>query len=450
MKVKDLAANPKNPRRITDAKLAQLAKSMREFGDLSGIVFNLSTGNVVGGHQRTKNLDTDATVTIIKDYDRITRTGTKAEGYVEQDGERFAYRAVCWSHEKEMAANIAANKGAGEWDVDQLGEWIRELSSFDIDYDMDLTMFDAEELGQFALPGEEDEKNVGALAAAFIVPPFSVLDTKQGYWQDRRRAWLEKTGNLTESKEKVLSGSTLMASINGGSSNFDPVLAEIMYHWFNVPGGHILDPFGGEQTKGVVAGELGYRYTGVEFRKEQVAINKKATARYDGVEYFCGDSNRLAKIVPKAKYDFCLTSPPYYDLEVYSDADMSALPSYSEFMKQYRGIFAQVYDLLRPNAFLAVKVGEIRDSKTGVYRNFVGDNIACFTSIGFQYYNEFTLLNSVGTGQLRAARYMNGGRKIVKLHQNVLVFYKGDVSKISSRYPDIKLPEELDDGADDE
>jgi hypothetical protein len=28
------------------------------------------------------------------------------------------------------------------------------------------------------------------LAARFGVPPFSVLDARQGYWQDRKRAWL--------------------------------------------------------------------------------------------------------------------------------------------------------------------------------------------------------------------------------------------------------------------
>jgi hypothetical protein len=29
-----------------------------------------------------------------------------------------------------------------------------------------------------------------SLEAKFVAPPFSVLDTRQGYWQDRRRAWL--------------------------------------------------------------------------------------------------------------------------------------------------------------------------------------------------------------------------------------------------------------------
>jgi len=30
----------------------------------------------------------------------------------------------------------------------------------------------------------------GALQSRFIVPPFTVLDTKQGYWQARKREWI--------------------------------------------------------------------------------------------------------------------------------------------------------------------------------------------------------------------------------------------------------------------
>ena len=30
----------------------------------------------------------------------------------------------------------------------------------------------------------------GKLTDTFIVPPFSVLDARQGYWQERKRAWL--------------------------------------------------------------------------------------------------------------------------------------------------------------------------------------------------------------------------------------------------------------------
>jgi len=37
---------------------------------------------------------------------------------------------------------------------------------------------------------EEDEQVHQSLAERFIVPPFSVLDARQGYWQERKRAWI--------------------------------------------------------------------------------------------------------------------------------------------------------------------------------------------------------------------------------------------------------------------
>lgn len=162
MKVKELAPNPKNPRTITEPKLEQLKKALLEFGDLSGVVFNRTSGQLVGGHQRAKQFDSTAEVTIAKTYAKPTRTGTVAEGYVTFHGERFAYREVKWPKHKEMAANIAANKGAGVWDMAQLGEWMKELGSFDVDFDLDLTMFDTEELKDFGLIIVSEHSRIGA------------------------------------------------------------------------------------------------------------------------------------------------------------------------------------------------------------------------------------------------------------------------------------------------
>lgn len=140
--VKNLKGNPSNPRVVSDTKLEMLENSMREFGDLSGIVFNVKSGHLIGGHQRTKRFDEDSEVVITKKFDKPTKIGTVSTGYILLNGERFSYREVSWSEHKEMAANIAANKGAGEWDQDKLGDWMKELGSFDVDFDLDLTMFD--------------------------------------------------------------------------------------------------------------------------------------------------------------------------------------------------------------------------------------------------------------------------------------------------------------------
>lgn len=142
-KLKDLEANPKNPRKITEEKLKALKKTVTEFGDLSGIVYNRKTKLLVGAHQRVKILPPDAEIHFTKKYDKPTRVGTVAIGYVLYNGERFSYREVFWDAVKEKAANIAANKGGGEWDNELLSEWMREISDFGID--LDLTMFDENE-----------------------------------------------------------------------------------------------------------------------------------------------------------------------------------------------------------------------------------------------------------------------------------------------------------------
>ena len=291
---------------------------------------------------------------------------------------------------------------------------------------------------QFDLFGNKNivEKKV-LLNEKFVVPPFSVLDTKQDYWLNRRRKWLNITGDLEVSREETLFNKNNKSEIAkrmtdiGTTSHFDPVLAEIIYKWFGLLGGKILDPFAGEQTKGIVAGFLGYEYHGVEFRQEQVDFNKIKCNEYEKVHYYWGDSNYLVNYIKDNDFDLCFTSPPYYDLEVYSDKDASAMDTYTKFMIFYKNVFKQCYDKLKDNRFLVVKVGEIRDKTTGEYRNFVGDTIQIMKDIGFKYYNELILLSAIGTLQLRVSNSMKT-RKIGKAHQNILVFYKGDLAKIKT------------------
>lgn len=147
LKLGSLAPNPKNPRTITDEKKRMLIHSMKEFGDLSGVIYNRKTKQLVGGHQRTSILDAASVVEIVKKYEKPTPTGTVAEGFIISGKERFNYREVSWSEAKEKAANLAANKGAGDWDMTAVTAWMRELD--ELDFDLDLTMFDKDERIQF-------------------------------------------------------------------------------------------------------------------------------------------------------------------------------------------------------------------------------------------------------------------------------------------------------------
>jgi len=75
--------------------------------------------------------------------------------------------------------------------------------------------------------------------------------------------------------------------------------------------------------------------------------------------------------------------------------------------------------------------------------NFVSDTIQAFRDSGMELYNEIILVNVVGSLAVRVRRQFNGGRKIGKMHQNVLVFYKGDPKKIKENYPELNLGDDM-------
>lgn len=123
--VNDLHGDPQNPRTISKKDFESLKKSIVEFGDLSGIVLNTTTGELVGGHQRIeafKGLGKNAQIEIAQRLDQPTKVGTIAIGFVVMDGERYGYREVQWDKAKQQAANIAANRISGEFDVNLLAE----------------------------------------------------------------------------------------------------------------------------------------------------------------------------------------------------------------------------------------------------------------------------------------------------------------------------------------
>jgi DNA modification methylase len=324
----------------------------------------------------------------------------------------------------------------------------------------------------------EASSHSGAMVRDFGAPPFTILDARQGYWTQRKKQWLalgvqgaagRADGLVYNSSVQVPQVYTLkdalrqdlgrepsqeevfaLAAERGlkpiGTSVFDPVLAELCQSWFCPPGGAVLDPFAGEATKGIVAAALGLAYTGIEVRPEQVEANrgqwagiapKLAGRGLRAPEWILGDAANLSELLPVgAAYDLIFTSPPYFDLEKYSSdtRDGSAIASYATFMAWYQYIFAQAVDRLRPGRFLVVKVGEIRDPK-GVHRNFVGRNIACFTDLGLHYYNEAVLLTKTGSLPIRAKKPFTNMRKLGRSHQNVLVFYKGDIKDIPNSFP---------------
>lgn len=274
------------------------------------------------------------------------------------------------------------------------------------------------------------------LTDIFIVPPISVLDVKQKYWKKRRSEWLE-LGIQSElgRDENLLKLSELMQRKQKSTSIFDPVLCEIMYHWFTKEGDSIIDPFAGGSVRGIVASHMQRKYTGIDIRQEQIDHNISQANELcsNSIPTWIKASGATAEL--SNSFDFLFTCPPYYNLEKYSDDkfDLSNM-SPENFEIIYESILHYHLSLLENNRFAAIVVGDVRD-KDGNYYKFPAKTVDIFERAGLKYYNDLILLQEPATAAMRSFNYMNSTRKIAKAHQNVLVFVKGDPVKATQRLP---------------
>jgi hypothetical protein len=328
-------------------------------------------------------------------------------------------------------------------------------------------------------PAEQD------LIDRYLVPPFTVLDRRQGYWQQRAGRWkalgieseLGRDGkggawatigslvddernaekhkdvkaDLAERKREAMrngdrallerlekedkgTGYAGLGTLTDGMSIFDPVLCEVSYSWFCKQGGSVLDPFAGGSVRGVVCGKGSRAYTGIDLSKAQVEANERQAERIFAVgkgtapTWINGDSREVLQRAGQlgAGFDFIFTCPPYGNLEIYSDdpADLSNMPD-DEFDEAYMEIIGRAVGLLRNDRFAACVVGNYRD-KRGTLRDLVGLTVRAFEFVGASYYNEAIIIDPVGTMAVRAPRVFSAARKLVKGHQQLLVFVKGD------------------------
>lgn len=109
--INDLQPHPENPRTMTKEAKAGLRSSIENFGDLSGITWNLRNGKLVCGHQRVNELKA------------LGAKCVSDEGFSWLElpaGERFKIRDVDWDEETHLAAMVAANNEAiqGDWTND--------------------------------------------------------------------------------------------------------------------------------------------------------------------------------------------------------------------------------------------------------------------------------------------------------------------------------------------
>lgn len=165
--IDDLIPYARNAKKHPPEQVAQIAASMREFGFTIPVLV-AEDGTIVAGHGR---------VLAAKEIGLAEVPVVVARG---------------WTDEQRRAYTLADNRLAesAEWDEDLLRIELGDLR--EEGFAVDLIGFDAAELDKLLGDGDDagGRQKVGNLADRFGVAPFTVLRAAEGWWQERKRAWL--------------------------------------------------------------------------------------------------------------------------------------------------------------------------------------------------------------------------------------------------------------------
>lgn len=282
-----LLANPWNYRRHPKAQLDALEGVLEEVGWVQQVVVNTTTGHMVDGHARVELAIRREEKTVPVLYVTLSE---REEKIVLATLDPIA--GMAW-HDEEAVKLL----------LDGLEAENRAVAEF-------MQTLVVQTGGGKA--ADQDQARA-SLADTLLAPPFSILDARQGYWQDRKRAWValgikSELGRGQDGDKTAGGGLTFTTSAQpghvhdrkreietrdgreytwaefselypeeiklAGDSIFDPVLAEIAYLWFAPPGGSVLDPFAGGSVRGIVAEMTGHPYTGIDLRPEQIDANR--------------------------------------------------------------------------------------------------------------------------------------------------------------------------------
>jgi len=120
--IDDLRPDPANPRRISDAELEALTRSLKEYGFVQPVLARREDNTVIGGHQRL--------------------LAARRLGYEEVPAVLLPI-----SLEQARLLNLALNRISGSWDEELLARLLADLNTA-TDLDLSLSGFDENELAK--------------------------------------------------------------------------------------------------------------------------------------------------------------------------------------------------------------------------------------------------------------------------------------------------------------
>lgn len=258
------------------------------------------------------------------------------------------------------------------------------------------------------------------------------VDPKKRANQLDGKKWLKNSisvwADIAKSKEEK--------ALKHPASFPEALVTRLLESFMNKQGQIVLDPFLGIGSALAAAAKAGYKGIGFETYPEFTA---KAVDRLAPFADLCtvinADSLKIGQYVEPNSIDMVITSPPYWNIlsrrrtadykEVRSYGalgnDLGNIDDYNEFLERLTDIMRNVYVTLKPNAYCAINVMDIR-VKNHLY-TFHSDLYLKLQTIGFKLDDIVIWDRRAEYNNLRPLGYPYKFR-INRVHEYLLIFQK--------------------------
>lgn len=175
---------------------------------------------------------------------------------------------------------------------------------------------------------------------------------------------------------------------------------------------HVLDPSSGWGDRLIAAIAAGVKYTGVD-------PNPRMAPRYADIMKFFGARHTMVEspfedVKLQQEYDLVFTSPPYFDLETYDDADVQSIKRFPGVDGWTKGFLLpyveKAWNALKPGGFMAINIGQRHD------QTYVEQMVEYINGIGAEYLG---IISHAARDRYKKAQPIFIWRKYAPLHLEI-------------------------------
>lgn len=162
-------------------------------------------------------------------------------------------------------------------------------------------------------------------------------------------------------------------------ATYSPTMIEGFVNFFTKEEMKVLDPFAGIGSTLVACKRTNRVGYGIELNKKYYQMILKRVPEFKK-NIINGDSRKIKELFKDVKFNFCISSPPYWDilnrstdgfkntrerkgLDVrYSDKshDLGNIEDYEKFINELSQIYFDIYDLLENNSYIVIIIKNIK------------------------------------------------------------------------------------------